>query len=247
MGCFNVPPEQKSFAELFYRKATACLLTHPAQQRRENLAVAFRQARCRAGRQGLAHAARGVAAGTRILTPAGDVPVEELSVGDTVITVREGGPMMRKIIWTGQQRIHLARQPEPDLLRPVRISAGALGDGVLERDLRLSPHHAVYLDGLLFEAISLVNGTTICQEQGTGWVSYHHIELDEHDILLAEGCACESYLDTGSRHLFGLELFPDFRGRAGAAFCVTLIRDGAALSAARGAINARAAAFFRAA
>jgi hypothetical protein len=187
------------------------------------------------------------AAGTRILTPDGEVAVEELAVGDTVITVREGGALTRRIVWTGCQRINLARQPEPALLRPVRITAGALGDGVPERDLRLSPHHAIYLDGLLFEAICLVNGTTIFQEQGNGCVSYHHIELEEHDIVLAEGAACESYLDTGSRHLFGMELFPDYRAPEDATFCVPLIREGEALDAVRRAIHLRTESFYRAA
>jgi len=135
-------------------------------------------------------------AGTRILTPQGEVPVENLKPGDLVITA---GAIIRPIIWAGREDINIEKHPEPELVRPIRITAGALGGGIPERDLRLSPHHAVRVDGALVEAISLVNHSTIFQEQTGRHVTYHHIELESHDILLAEGCPCESYLDTGSR------------------------------------------------
>jgi hypothetical protein len=34
---------------------------------------------------------------------------------------------------------------------------------------------------------------------------YVHVELDRHDILLAEGLPAESYLDTGNRAAFGTQ------------------------------------------
>jgi uncharacterized membrane protein len=186
-------------------------------------------------------------AGTHILTAHGEVAVENIAVGDTVVTVREGGPVTRHVVWTGSRTINIARHPQPELVRPVRIRAGALAEGVPERDLRLSPHHAVYLNGVLFEAIALVNGSTIFQEQNTTSVTYYHIELDSHDIMLAEGASCESYLNTGSRDLFATSLHLDLRPPQNASFCVPLIRDGEALEAARHAINARATMFCRAA
>jgi hypothetical protein len=54
------------------------------------------------------------------------------------------------------------------------------------------------VDGALVEAISLVNPTAIFQEQATRQVTFHHLELESHDIILAEGSPCESYLDIGT-------------------------------------------------
>ncbi len=184
------------------------------------------------------------ASGTRILTLGGEVPVEDIAVGDTVVTVRQGGPTTRKVVWTGQRSIDIPRHPEPELVRPVRIRAGAFGVGLPERDLRLSPHHAVYADGCLFEVLSLVNGVTILQEQNTRHVTYHHIELDGHDVVLAEGLPAESFLDTGNRDMFegapAMRLHADFRSPADAQFCVKMVREGAELDALRDRLNTRA-------
>jgi hypothetical protein len=135
-------------------------------------------------------------AGTRMLTPAGETRVEDLKPGDLVITATF---KTRPIIWIGREHIDITHHPEPELVRPIRITAGALGQGIPERNLRLSPHHAVLINGALVEAVSLVNQTTIYQEQNTRAVTYFHVELESHDILLAEGTPCESYLDTGTR------------------------------------------------
>ncbi len=185
------------------------------------------------------------ASGTRILTATGEKLAEDLAVGDTVITVREGGPAMRKIIWTGRRSIDITRHPRPELAWPIRIQAGAFSTGIPARDLRLSPHHAVYADGCLFEAQSLVNGITIVQEQHTRHVTYHHIELEEHDIILAEGLPAESFLDTGNRNMFDhvtapVVLHPDFRPQGDEGFCVPLVREGAALDALHARLRERA-------
>ncbi len=125
-----------------------------------------------------------------------------------------------------------------------RRFAGAFGDNLPERDLRLSPLHAVYVNGSLFEAISLVNGTTIYHEQNTRHVTYHHIELDAHDVLLAEGLPAESYLDTGSKTVFdsvsGVTiLHPDFASSEGVEICAPMVRVGAELEQVRADLNAR--------
>jgi hypothetical protein len=171
------------------------------------------------------------AAGTRILTENGEVLVEDLKLDDAVITVREGGPMTSKVVWTGRRAIDASRHPTPEIVRPVRILAGAFGGGLPERDLRVSPHHGIYLDGALFEALALVNDTTIIQEHQTRYVTYHHIELEEHDIMLAEGLPTESYLDTGNRDMFentegAIKLHPDFRTAENAPTCGPLYRNG---------------------
>jgi hypothetical protein len=157
--------------------------------------------------------------------------------------VRVGGPASAKLVWTGRRHVDLTRHPQPDLVRPVCILAGAFGPDLPERDLRLSPNHAVYVQGNLFEAISLVNGVTIFQEQRTRSVTYHHIELTSHDVLLAEGLPAESFLDTGNKAMFegagAMQLHADFRAPATAQCCAPMIREGSELDTLRARLAAR--------
>ena len=157
------------------------------------------------------------AEGTRIATDHGDVAVEALRVGDRV-RLAAGGT--RPIRWIGHRHLDLTRHPDPSRARPVRIGAGAVADGIPARDLRVSPDHALSVDGVLIPARLLVNQATIVQETTCQAVVYYHIELDAHDVLLAEGLAAESYLDTGNRGVFenaGLPLIlhPDLSGQGG--------------------------------
>jgi hypothetical protein len=181
-------------------------------------------------------------AGTRILTMVGETPVEEIRPGDVLVTAGPAGAGTGRVIWVGRRRIDLSRHATPDLVRPVRIRAGAVAPGVPERDLRVSPHHGIYIDGALFEAISLVNGVTIFQERETAAVTYYHVELEAHGIILSEGCASESYLETGLRHMLDPRMAHLHAGlpRSGAGRpCVPVILSGPALDAARRAIAAR--------
>ncbi len=65
----------------------------------------------------------------------------------------------------------------------------------------LSPDHAVFVDDVLVPVRHLINGSTIVQEP-VAEVTYYHVELATHDVILAEGLPCESYLDTGNRAVF---------------------------------------------
>jgi hypothetical protein len=150
--------------------------------------------------------------GTRILTDHGEAKVEDLALGDQVVTASGEA---RPIRWIGRRRIDLTRHADPMRARPIRIAAGAFPDAMPHRDLLVSPDHAVAFDGMLIPAKLLVNGASIAPDMGCREVTYFHIELDSHDILLAEGLAAESYLDTGNRMMFEnggqpMVLHPDF-------------------------------------
>jgi hypothetical protein len=121
--------------------------------------------------------------------------------------------------WVGHTRVDIARHRDKRKVATVLIRAGALGAGVPARDLRVSPEHAFLLQGRLVPAHLLVNGTTIIQEPWHRAMTYWHVELDEHGVLVAEGALAESYFDDGNRHLFDngvIALHADFAaGRAG--------------------------------
>ncbi|WP_168356038.1 Hint domain-containing protein [Sphingomonas gei] len=138
------------------------------------------------------------AEGTQILTPSGGRAVEQLAVGDAVLTA---AGQERAIRWVGWMTAFPARYPRPGEVNPVRVKAHAFAPSVPERDVRLSPGHAVHVEGVLVPVGHLVNGATIIQESVES-IRYFHIELDTHDVLLAEGLPCESYLDDGNRASF---------------------------------------------
>ena len=138
------------------------------------------------------------AAGTRILTAAGEVPIDKLRFGDRVPTLGSG---LARIAWLGHRRIDCRRHTRPTDAWPVRVRAGAFGERLPARDLLLSPDHAVLVDHVLVPIRHLLNGCTVVQEP-VAEVVYYHLELTAHDVILAEGLPCESYLDTGDRAAF---------------------------------------------
>ncbi|HJE23943.1 MAG TPA: Hint domain-containing protein, partial [Methylorubrum populi] len=134
-----------------------------------------------------------------------DVPVETLAIGDRVVTA-DGA--LRPVIWLGHRHLDCDAHPNSALLWPVRVLPGAFGGGLPERPLRLSPGHPVLVGadadgagGVLVPVMCLINGTSIAREAAPS-VTYWHVELDAHDILLAEGLPVESYLDWGDRAFF---------------------------------------------
>ncbi|MCJ2069356.1 Hint domain-containing protein [Methylobacterium sp. J-030] len=131
--------------------------------------------------------------GTRIRVLRGrtitDVPVERLRVGDVAITASDRPRPIRRIGTRGYPGLSA---PKHD--RPVLIRAGALGDIIPARDLLVSPDHCLWLDGLLVAAGHLVNGTSITRGAAMADLTYWHVELEIHDLPLAEGVAAESFL-----------------------------------------------------
>lgn len=130
--------------------------------------------------------------GTMIATAGGQKAVEGLKAGDMVLT--EAGAEV-PVRWIGRGVFSRVFADQSRVL-PVLVRAGALGDNLPARDLRVSPGHAFLLDGVLVNAGALVNGTTILRDESTPVVfEYFHVELDRHDVLMAEGVPAESFVD----------------------------------------------------
>jgi hypothetical protein len=126
------------------------------------------------------------------------VAVEALAVGDAVVTQAGAGEPIR---WIGHRTVDCLRHAQPEAVLPVRIAPDAFGPGLPARSLFLSPDHAILAEGVLIPVKHLINGTCI-RQVAAGRVTYFHIELAEHAIILAEGLPAESYLDTGDRSDF---------------------------------------------
>ena len=174
------------------------------------------------------------AAGTRIATPAGERAVEALAIGDLVTTA---SGLARPIRWIGT-RGYGGRflRGRPHLL-PILFRAGSLGGGAPTRDLRVSPRHAMFLDGVLVPAEALVNGSDIVQDIQAGSVLYFHIELERHDLIIAEGAISESFVDDNSRGMFlnAAEydrIYPN-APREAPVYCAPRVDDGYRLEAIR--------------
>jgi len=194
------------------------------------------------------------AAGTRIATLRGEIAVEALRLDDRVVLASGGDAPVR---WLGHRTLNCLAHPRPHDVWPVRIHADAFAPGRPRRDLVLSPDHAVRVAGALVPVRYLVNGATIVQEQQAD-ITYWHVELPTHDIMLAENMPTESYLDTGNRSAFAnggdaLTLHPNFARpnfarevwqREG---CAPLVMAGRSLAAARRHLLSRATALGHAA
>lgn len=162
------------------------------------------------------------AAGTMIATPDGEVAVEDLATGDLVTTVDDGAQPIR---WIGRAEVDLADAPN---MRPVRIRAGALGEGVPAADLVVSPQHRVLVrskiaqrmfgtDEVLVAAKQLLALDGIELADDMDRVTYHHFLFDRHQVVISNGAQTESRF-TGSEALKSvgpaareeiLALFPD--------------------------------------
>jgi len=132
--------------------------------------------------------------GKRLAAPGGWIKVEELAVGDVLLT-HDGDTL--PVRWIGSRRVDCLAFRRPESVMPVRVAAGAFGPGMPERDVFLSPDHAVFTHGVLIPVKYLINGESIARWTASE-VVWFHVETTEHAVLLAEGLPAESYLDTGA-------------------------------------------------
>jgi len=138
--------------------------------------------------------------GTRIETRNGLVPVERLHAGDLVRTVDRGFQPLRWVGCTVLNSDTLAKAPR---LRPIRITAGALGPGLPETVLRVSPQHRILMRSVIAErmfgasevflpARKLTSVPGIRAEVEATHVDYYHLLFDHHEVLFSEGAETES-------------------------------------------------------
>jgi hypothetical protein len=140
--------------------------------------------------------------------------------------------------WPRDIEFRLRRKASPGL--PIRIAADAFGPNRPSQDLYLSSGHSVCVD-LLGEALipvgNLVNGATIAQVE-VDTISYWHVELESHDILIANNVPAESYLAMANRGFFedpgaGLDAFDEGCDRTHADFCRPVVLEGPVLDFVR--------------
>jgi len=179
--------------------------------------------------------------GTRILTDHGEVAVEELEIGDRLLT---SAGVARPIKWIGR-RSYPGRfaNGNRDVL-PICFSQGSLAGNVPHRDLWVSPRHAMFLDGVLIAAEHLVNGVSVVQATHVDLVEYFHVELDSHDVIVAEGSLSETFVDDNSRSMFlNADEFCALYGDAVSArtvYCAPRVEDGFVLETVRRRLAAQA-------
>lgn len=164
-------------------------------------------------------------AGNQVRTQAGNVNIENLRPGQLVETIDGANQTVRLVL----KRELSAADLENTNLRPVRITAGAMGQGLPHRDLLVSPQHRMLVSGptclrVFGEDEALVSARKLTELPGVyvdmdvEHVTYVHLVFDQHEIIYAEGAPSESFF-LGTQAIDSLsedareelmQLFPDF-------------------------------------
>ena len=165
-----------------------------------------------------------------IATAKGERRVEDLVEGDRIITRDNGIQVIR---WVGARDMTGAEFDKAEHLKPILIQQGALGGGLPERDMMVSPNHRVLIandkTALYFEErevlvaakfLTEMDGVDVVEVSAT---TYIHIMFDQHEVVLSDGAWTESF-QPGDQTLAGvgdeqraeiLELFPELETREG--------------------------------
>ncbi|HLO65525.1 MAG TPA: Hint domain-containing protein [Holophaga sp.] len=150
--------------------------------------------------------------GTLIGTPQGDVPIETLRDGAWVFFIpyarfRNGRslPSLARVKWVARKRAAPGCRGAARGLasnRSVRMGQGALDGEMPHADLYITGHHQVVVRGDLVPAGNLVDGIGFAWQDPPGSQGLFHLEFDEFGLVIANGVACESFLDVGNRQAF---------------------------------------------
>ena len=133
--------------------------------------------------------------GTLIDTPDGQKKVEDLLIGDLVTTIGGAARPVQFISSFSYKKADPSRGWVEDV-KPVVVRKSAISDNVPNRDLYMTRAHALYLDGMLVPVCNLINGSTIVVDdaEDLSELEYFHVKFESHDVIYAEGAACESLL-----------------------------------------------------
>ena len=145
--------------------------------------------------------------GTSLETPDGPRLVEDLVAGDKVVTKDNG---TEEVLWVGNRNVSGARLYAMPDLRPVRILENALGRGRPGGDLIVSPDHKMLVEGdaaralwgeseVLVAARDLIDGTGVTRDMAAKSVTYIHLMLSDHHVLVANGVETESFHPAAAR------------------------------------------------
>ena len=160
---------------------------------------------------------------TMILTPGGEVPIQQLRAGDRIVT-RDNG--VQRLVWSASRSIseqEISRSPN---LRPISIAPELVG---AHSRLMVSPQHGMVIrregsDETLIRATHLarMHGGKARVAKGRREVVYFHLMFEEHQIIYANGAPSESFYP-GEQALNALDraplrelntLFPDLQNRS---------------------------------
>lgn len=139
--------------------------------------------------------------GTLILTPDGQRRVEDLAVGDLVVTSDHGAQPIR---WIGTANVGPFRMAMSPGFRPIRIRKDAFGPGQPARDMLVSPQHRILLEGwqaellygevqVLAAAAHLVDDCRVVPAWDRTEIAYLHLQFDDHELVFSDGLRTESF------------------------------------------------------
>ncbi|NNK79804.1 MAG: Hint domain-containing protein [Litoreibacter sp.] len=169
--------------------------------------------------------------GTSIATARGEILIEDLKVGDAVVT-RDNG--IQKIRWIGSRRISPKQMEEHPHLKPILIEKGSLGNGLPDRHLMLSPNHRLLVNTdrvslhyrdpeALISAKHLINPSRGVRPIAITGTTYFHLMFDQHQVILSNGAWTESFRPSdrslkavgNAQRTEIFELFPGLQGTEG--------------------------------
>ena len=169
------------------------------------------------------------AASTLISTPTGLRRVDELKAGDLLCTADRG---LQPVRWVASRDVSAQEIADDPSMRPVRIRAHALGRGMPDRTLIVSPQHRILVPTpapwfdkreMLVPACTLIDGFAVDWGPADDGVTYVHFLFDQHELVLAAGTWSESFhpgpvamstLDDPTRTEL-MRLFPNIRMEGG--------------------------------